>query len=50
VRRALSLHALLTIYCVEIFLTIHGGWEPNRNRVVVPACQAAQPGGNGSWN
>jgi hypothetical protein len=30
------------------FLTIHGGKEPCRNKVVVPARQATQPGGIGS--
>jgi hypothetical protein len=26
------------------FLTIYGGWSPSRNRVVVPARKATQPG------
>ncbi len=30
------------------FLTIFGGGKPSRNRVVVPARQATQPGGIGS--
>ncbi len=30
------------------FLTIYGGKEPSRNRIVVPARQATQPGGIGS--
>jgi hypothetical protein len=30
------------------FLKIYGGYEPSRNRVVVPACQAIKPGGIGS--
>jgi hypothetical protein len=31
-----------------IFKQSIGGWEPSRNRVVVPARQATQPGGIGS--
>jgi hypothetical protein len=30
------------------FLTIYGSKEPSRNRIVVPARQATQPGGSGS--
>ncbi len=38
---------MLGILCWN-FQTIYGGYEPNMNRVVVPARQATQPGGIGS--
>ncbi len=39
---------LIQVQCWN-FETIYGGQEPSRNRVVIPARQATQPGGIDSW-